>query len=137
MNYAFTMDPLITDCYHYRESTINHYLFREFIMNPFIICELTIKWRFFWRIQYWFIIFFAISLIVLLYGFKFTICFANSISVHCLFRDYTENSLFVREYTMNSRFIPRIHYGIIFLRIQFEFRWFFAYILWIHYLSRE
>ena len=34
-------------------------------------------------------------------------------STHYIFWDHTKNSLFVREYTMNSQSFPKIHYGII------------------------
>ena len=55
-----------------------------------------------------------------------TICFANSI--YYLFRDYTWNSPFVREYPMNSGSVLRIHYEIIIFSMDS---------LWNHYLSCE
>ena len=59
---------------------------------------------------------------------EFTISFANSLSIHYLFRESTMNSLCFRELTMNP---------LIFSRIHFEFTIFFVFTLWIHYLLRQ
>ena len=91
----------------------------SFIINSFsfIINSLS-----FWRIHYGSINFFGVL------ALKYTISFANSLSIHYLFRESTMNSLFFRELTMNP---------LIFSRIHFEFTIFFVFTLLIHYLLRQ
>ena len=80
--------------------------------------------------------------------YEFFIFFANSLSIHYLFGEFTMAPLIFRVFTLNLLFLSRIHYqfticsrthyeSINFPRIHFEFTIFFVFTLWIHYLLRQ
>ena len=104
-----------------------HYFFHDFtIMTPLIVRVFTLNLLFLSRIHYGSINFSRI-------GSEFTISFANSLSIHYLFRESTINSLSVRELIMNPFSLSEFTLDSLSIWRTISF----ANSLWIPYLFQE
>ena len=112
-----------------------YYLFHGFTMNLLSFARINYDCTIFWRIQWIF--------------YEYTVFIANLIRIIGVFRGITSYSLwnynFLREFTLNSLSILRIHYlwrdftinSIFLSQIHHEFIWCFANSLWIYYQFHE